>query len=196
MHPFLPALIPTVHGNPSDGRPKPSPSPRQALWASEARQNQRGYKLTLTIEEAMSSGLEPEMEQKTLYHCSANPLTACDLGPELPRSVRGGTGARKQKKYKLEPNKDPRWRREAGVFCKLHISEGERKGKASRDEEVTNGCRAMTECLVHKSPAAELLVHCFVFPRCPLPAHNLTTLHPPIPGRSISHVHTGSSQQP
>lgn len=93
MHPFLPSLTPTVHSN-SDSRTKPSPSPRQALWASEARQDQRGYKLTLTIEEAMSSGLEPETEQKTLHHCSANPLTACDLGPELPRSVRGGKGAR------------------------------------------------------------------------------------------------------
>lgn len=91
MHPFLPPLKATVHSN-SDGRAKlPSPLPRQALWASEARQDQRGYKLTLTIEEAMSSGLEPE---KTLHHCSANPLTTCDLGPELPRSVKGGTGAR------------------------------------------------------------------------------------------------------
>lgn len=34
------------------------------------------------------------MEQKTLHHCSANTLTVGDLGPGLPRSVRGGTGAR------------------------------------------------------------------------------------------------------
>lgn len=46
------------------------------------------------MEETVSSRLEPEMEQKTLHHCSANTLTVGDLGPGLPRSVRGGTGAR------------------------------------------------------------------------------------------------------
>lgn len=37
----------------------------------------------------MSSRLDPEMEQKTLHHCSANTLTAGDLGPGLPRSEGG-----------------------------------------------------------------------------------------------------------
>lgn len=81
-------LLPSLHPN------KPCPSPRQALWVSGGRKNHRGHKLTLTIGETMSSRLEPEMEQKTKRHCSANTLTASDLGPELPRSVRGGTGAR------------------------------------------------------------------------------------------------------
>lgn len=46
----------------------------------------------------------------------------------------------------------------------------------------TNGSRAMTECLVHKSPAAGLLVHCFLFPRCPHPMPNLT---PPFPAAPL-----------
>eukprot|EP00064_Thunnus_orientalis_P018855 superscaffoldBa00004489_g18963 len=46
------------------------------------------------MEETVSSRLETEMEQKTLHHCSANTMTAGDLGPGLPRSVRGGTGVR------------------------------------------------------------------------------------------------------
>lgn len=71
-----------------------TPSLRWALWGSGARKDQRGYELTLTMEETMSSRLEPEMEQKTLHHCSANPLTVGDLGPGLPGCVRGGTGAR------------------------------------------------------------------------------------------------------
>lgn len=41
------------------------------------------------MEETVSSRLEPEMEQKTLLHCSANMLTAGDLGPGLPRSEGG-----------------------------------------------------------------------------------------------------------
>lgn len=41
------------------------------------------------MEETVSSRLDPEMEQKTLHHCSANALTAGDLGPGLPRSERG-----------------------------------------------------------------------------------------------------------
>lgn len=71
-----------------------TPSLLWALWGSGARKDQQGYELTLTMEETMSSRLEPEMEQKTLHHCSANTMTAGDLGPGLPRSVRGGTGAR------------------------------------------------------------------------------------------------------
>lgn len=66
----------------------------RALRGSGARKDQRGYELTLTMEETVSSQPEPETEQKTPHHCSANALTAGDLGPELPGSVRGGTGAR------------------------------------------------------------------------------------------------------
>lgn len=65
-----------------------------ALWGSGARKDQRGYGLILTMEETVSSRLEPEMELKTPHHCSANKLTVGDLGPGLPGSVRGGTGAR------------------------------------------------------------------------------------------------------
>ena len=65
-----------------------------APWGSGARKDQRGYELTLTMEETVSSRLESETEQKTLHHCSAKTLTASDLGPGLPRSTRGGTEAR------------------------------------------------------------------------------------------------------
>ncbi|KAI4823689.1 hypothetical protein KUCAC02_012264 [Chaenocephalus aceratus] len=53
------------------------------------------------MEETVSSRLEPE--QKTLPHCSANTLTAGDLGPGLPRSVRGGTGARESCAHGQQP---------------------------------------------------------------------------------------------
>ncbi|CAB1451004.1 unnamed protein product [Pleuronectes platessa] len=75
------------------------------------------------MEETVSSRLESETEQKTLHHCSAKTLTARDLGPGLPRSTRGGTEAR-EKKPKFRTNKDPRRKRDAGGFGKLHITEG------------------------------------------------------------------------
>lgn len=36
-----------------------------ALWGSGTRKDQRGFELTLTMEETESSRLDPEMQQKT-----------------------------------------------------------------------------------------------------------------------------------
>lgn len=95
----LGSLPPLHHHSPSPGthqtiRPSLTRSLLWAPWGSGARKDQRGYEYTLTMEETVSSRLQPETEQRTPYHCSASAVTAGDLGPGLPRSVRGGTGAR------------------------------------------------------------------------------------------------------
>lgn len=90
-HSLFPAPVPTVLrlSNLSDHKAKPNPEHPLGPLGLRHQEGPQRVEFTLTMEETMSSRLVPEMKQKTPHHCSANSLTAGDLGPGLPRSEQG-----------------------------------------------------------------------------------------------------------
>lgn len=88
MRKHCPSSVPGPAGlrNLSDHKAKPNPEHPLGPLGLRRQEGPQRVGFTLTMEEAVSSGLVPELEQKTLHHCSANTLTAGDLGPGLPRS--------------------------------------------------------------------------------------------------------------
>lgn len=67
-------------------RPSLSQSLLLALGGPRRQEGPQRREFTLTMEGSCVQWLVPELQQKSLGHCSTKALTAGDLGAELPRS--------------------------------------------------------------------------------------------------------------